>query len=573
MRMSMALMPTLRENPADAEIPSHQLMVRAGLIRKVAPGIYNLLPMGLRAVQKVEAIVREEMNRKGGQEVLMPLLLPAEPWIQTGRWGDYGEEMFRLKDRHDRQFCLAPTHEEVITQIVRDDVSSYRQLPQLLYHIGNKYRDEIRPRFGVMRGREFIMKDLYSFDVDADGLAKSYEKMYDAYARIFTRCNLEFRVVEADPGAIGGSGSHEFTALAEYGESEMVYCDECGFAANVEKAEALALKPSAEEALPMERVATPGVHTIQDLANHLGIPAEKTAKTLFYWAVYQDGREEMVAPMVLGHRELNEVKLKNWLGAMHVIMAPSEDVARVTGAPIGSAGPVGLSGARIILDREVYNARNLVTGANDEGYHLRNVNPGRDFEADQADLRKVREHDPCVRCGGDLKGGKGIEVGQLFKLWTKYSKSLDCFYTDEKGEQHPMVMGCYGIGVTRTVAAVIEQHHDANGIIWPISVAPYHVMVVCVNSNDEIQMDLAASVYEELIACGVEAVLDDREERAGVKFKDADLLGFPYRVNVGKMAPDGIVELVERRSGSIAPSSKDEAVKKISDAVRTALIG
>ncbi|MEW6080432.1 MAG: proline--tRNA ligase [Bacillota bacterium] len=571
MRMSQAFMPTLRENPADAEIPSHQLMVRAGLIRKVAPGIYNLLPFGLRAVRKVEAIVREEMDRKGGQECLMPLLLPAEPWIQTGRWGDYGDEMFRLKDRHQRQFCLAPTHEEVITQIARDDVTSYRQLPQLLYHIGNKYRDEIRPRFGVMRGREFIMKDLYSFDVDPEGLAVSYDKMYDAYARIFTRCGLEFRVVEADPGAIGGSGTHEFTVLAEHGESEIVYCDACGFAANVEKAEAVAPEASKEQELPMGKVATPGVHTIQELVGCLGVPVEKTAKILFYWAVYHDGREEMVAAMVLGHRELNEIKMKNLTGAMHVTMAPAEDVTRVTGAPPGSAGPVGLQNARVMVDREIAVTRNMVTGANDDGYHLTGVNFSRDFSGEVSDLRYVREGDICPRCRQVLRGGRGIEVGQLFKLWTKYSESLGCLFTDESGQQHPMVMGCYGIGITRTVAAVIEQCHDENGIMWPVSVAPYHATVVCVNSADEVQASLASSVYEELGRLGVEAVLDDREERAGVKFKDADLLGFPFRINVGKKAPQGVVEVVERRSGQVWEHGATEAAQYVAQRVKEAL--
>ena len=577
MRMSRGLFPTLREDPAEAQIPSHRLMLRAGLIRREAPGVYSLLPLGIRVVQKVAQIVREEMDRQGGQEIMMPLLSPAEPWFQTGRWQDYGDEMFRLKDRNGKQFCLAPTHEEVITGLVRDAVSSYKQLPVLLYHIGAKFRDEIRPRFGVMRSREFLMKDLYSFDGSPEGLETSYQKMFEAYHRIFSRCRLNFRAVEADPGTIGGSGSHEFVALSEYGESTIVTCDKCGYAADVEKAEygepvpvlptsgqAEAGSSKAKAGAAVEKVATPGAHTIAAVAEFLKISAEITVKTLFYRAAYPGDRSELVAAIVPGERDLNEWKLHSYLGAVSVEKAAASDVIAETGAPFGSAGPVGLQGARIITDRSLLKVHNLVVGANEEGYHFVNVDPERDFDiSNQADLVLVHLGDPCPVCGEGLGQAQGIEVGQLFKLWTKYSDALGCVFLDDAGNSRPIIMGCYGIGITRTVAAIIEQHHDADGIIWPHAVAPYDVIVTCVNTRDSAQVAVAERVYTMLTEAGIAALLDDRDERAGVKFKDADLMGFPVRINVGRKAAQGLVEVVDRQTHGVAEAIVEETVKAV----------
>ncbi len=555
MRLSSLLAPTLRETPGEAEIASHQLMLRAGLMRKVAAGIYTFLPLGHRVLFKVERIVREELDRQGCQEVRLPIVQPAEIWHETGRWADYGDEMWRLKDRHGRQFCLGPTAEEMITDLVRNEVRSYRQLPITLYQIQNKYRDEIRPRFGVMRAREFIMKDAYSFHRDEACLAETYARMYEAYWRIFTRCGLDFRVVEADPGAIGGSTTHEFMVLADTGEADLVYCDACGYAANAEKAEGVAPSEAAADPRPLERVATPGVRTIEELVGFLGMPATRMAKMLFYWATYRDGRRRMVAVLVRGDRDLNEVKLKNHLCALEVALAPAGDVAAAAGIPVGFAGPVGLprgeaDGVLLLADREVMAGRNLVTGANAEGYHLVNVNPGRDFHPDAvADLRLVTAGDPCPRCGAPLGGRRGIEVGHIFQLGTKYAQAMGATYLDEQGRERVIIMGCYGIGISRTPAAIIEQHHDADGIVWPAPVAPYHAVVVPVNVQEPAQREAAEQVYRALAAAGVEACLDDRDERAGVKFKDADLIGFPFRVTIGPRAlGEGKVELSVRRT-------------------------
>lgn len=573
MRWSRLLVPTLREDPAEAEIASHRLMLRAGLIRRVAAGIYEWLPLGRRAVAKVEAIVREEMNRKGGQEVGLPIVQPAELWRETGRWAEYGEEMWRLRDRHGREYCLGPTHEEIITDLVRATVNSYRQLPLLLYQIQNKYRDEIRPRFGVMRAREFVMKDAYSFDADVEGMERSYAAMDDAYRRIFSRCGLVFRVVAADPGAIGGSGTHEFMALADYGEALIVYCDACGYAANVEKATNRLAPASDEQPRPLEKRPTPGIRTIAELAQATGIPADRQIKILFYWAIRENQEPELVAALVRGDRELNEVKLKNATGALEVRMADREDVLRIAGAPTGSAGPVGLRGVRVLADEEVMVLRNTVCGANEEDYHFFNVNPGRDFVPDQVtDLRTVGEGDACPECGAPMASARGIEVGQIFKLWTKYSEALGCTFKDADGQERPMLMGCYGIGVTRTVAAVIEQHHDERGITWPMSVAPYHAVVVPVNIRDDAQREVAERVYRELLDAGVEAVLDDRDERPGVKFNDADLIGFPLRLTVGPRGlAEGRVEITERATGATEAVPIDEAARTVSRRVRAAL--
>lgn len=545
MRMSQLLAPTLRETPGEAEIVSHQLLLRAGMMRKTASGMYTYLPLGWRVLRKIMDIIREEMDAKGGQELLMPIVQPAELWRETGRWDEYGEEMFRLKDRHGREFCLGPTHEELITALVRAEVRSYRQLPLLLYQIANKYRDEIRPRFGVIRGREFIMKDLYSFDRDEAGLDESYWKMYDAYTRIFRRVGLTTRAVEADSGAIGGDVTHEFMVLAEAGEASVVYCTSCDYAANTEKAEAVA-PPPATVAGPVpacEPVATPNVRTLEELTRFLGVSADRVIKTLIYEA---DGRP--VAAVVRGDHELNAVKLKRVLGATTLAMAGGAVVERVTGAPVGFAGPVGLKGVRIVADPWALAVADAVAGANAADTHLRHVQPGRDWQPDVvADIRTVTAGEPCPRCGGVLASARGIEVGQIFKLGTKYSEALGATYLDEQGQARPIVMGCYGIGVSRTMAAIIEQHHDENGIIWPVSVAPYHVIIVPVMYEDEQQRQVAEQLYEELDRAGVEVVLDDRDERAGVKFKDADLLGFPLRITIGpKSLKEGQVELKSR---------------------------
>lgn len=572
MRLSTLLAPTLRETPAEAEIASHQLMLRAALMLKVAAGIYTFLPLGHRAIGKVERIVREEMDRQGAQELRLPIVQPAELWQETGRWAEYGDEMWRVEDRHGRRFCLGPTHEEIITDLVRNEVRSYRQLPLILYQMQNKYRDEIRPRFGVMRAREFIMKDAYSFDRDEAGMGESYAKMYEAYRRIFTRCGLDFRAVEADAGAIGGNYTHEFMALADAGEALLVYCDACGYAANAEKAEGVAPEPADEPALAVERVHTPDARTIMEVASCLGIDPARTAKILFYWSIAADGRQDLVAVLVRGDRELNEVKLKNHLGALHVRMAEAEEVAAATGAPVGFAGPVGLRGARLLADREVVAAHNLCCGANEADYHLLNVNPGRDFQPSAvADLRLVRAGDACPRCRRPLDARRGIEVGQVFQLGTKYSEAMGATFLDEQGQTRPAVMGCYGIGVTRTVAAIIEQNHDADGIVWPVGVAPFQVVIVPVNNEDERQRRTAAEIYAALRSAGIEACLDDRDERAGVKFKDADLLGFPFRVTLGPRALiEGKVEVSDRRTREVVLVPVDQAVIALRERIGTA---
>lgn len=575
MRLSSLLAPTLRETPGEAEIASHQLMLRAGLMRKVAAGVYTFLPLGHRAVAKVERIIREEMDRQGSQELRLPIVQPAELWEETGRWAAYGEEMWRIKDRHGRQFCLGPTHEEIITDLVRAEVRSYRQLPVIFYQIQNKYRDEIRPRFGVMRAREFLMKDGYSFDRDEAGMRATYEKMYEAYTRIFTRCGLDFRPVLADAGAIGGNYTHEFMALADAGEAALVHCDACGYAANVERAEASPPAPAAggAEVPEVERVHTPGLRTIQEVAGHLGVDPRHTAKLLFYWAIHGGGRQDLVAVLLRGDRELNEVKLKNHLGALHVRLAEADEVLARTGAPVGFAGPVGLRGAVLLADAEVMAERALIVGANRADFHLLNAVPGRDFRPDDVtDLRLVRAGDTCPRCGEALRGRRGIEVGQVFQLGTKYSEAMGAVFLDEEGRERPAVMGCYGIGVTRTVAAIIEQHHDADGIVWPVSVAPYQAVVVPVHWGDERQRLAALAVYGGLGSLGVEACLDDRDERAGVKFKDADLYGFPFRVTVGPRAlAEGRVEIVDRRTREVTAVPVEEAAAVVRERVAAAL--
>lgn len=542
MRCSELFYPTLREVPSEAEVLSHQLLLRAGFIRKTTTGVYTYLPLANRVLKKIMEIVRQEMDRAGGQEVLMPIIQPAELWQQSGRWDVYGDEMFRLQDRHQRRFCLGPTHEEIITTLVDQDVHSYRDLPLLLYQIQNKYRDEIRPRFGLMRGREFIMKDLYSFDIDEAGLDVSYYKMHDAYTRIYQRLQLAFRVVEADSGAIGGSESHEFMVLAETGESDIVYCDGCDYAANVEKAICSTGESVLEEPAELVPISTPGMKTIEDIVQGLGIPAHRQIKTLLYLA---DGK--LLTVLVRGDRALNEIKLKNYLGCNDLVMANEAAVREVCGAGFGSLGPVGLD-LPIYADLEVCQMKNAACGGNKDEIHLGNVNPGRDFKATAVlDLRNAEAGDPCPCCAGSLSIVKGIEVGHIFKLRTKYSQALSATYLDKDGSQKPFVMGCYGIGVSRTMAAAVEQNNDENGIIWPIPIAPYQVIVVPVNANKAEQWDAAYAIYQDLTAKGLEVLIDDRDERAGVKFKDADLIGIPIRITIGpKALQENKVELKKR---------------------------
>lgn len=548
MRATQLLMPTLRETPAEAEVVSHKLMLRAGMLRKAAAGVYTFLPLAHRVLQKIKYIVRDEMNKKGGQELLLPIIQPAELWQESGRWDVYGDELFRLKDRHGRDFSLGPTHEEIITDLVRGDVRSYKQLPVLLYQIQNKYRDERRPRFGLMRGREFIMKDLYSFDRDQEGLDISYQKMYDAYTNIFNRCGLKFRPVDADPGAIGGSGTHEFMVIADSGEAAIVYCDGCEYAANTEKAEARpAIVEAGEAPQAVKEITTPNARTIDEVAELLGVAKNRFIKTL----VYQTEKETVLA-LVTGIRQINEIKLQNYLGSLQLALAEESVVRKITGAATGFAGPMGLENIRIIVDPEVASMVNAIAGSNKTDLHSLNVNPGRDFSLKEVvDIRVVEAGEPCPQCGEALKAARGIEVGQVFKLGTKYSKALDAKFLDEKGQEQLMVMGCYGIGVSRTLAAAIEQNHDQNGIIWPMAIAPFQVVVVPVNVKDEEMRKAAEGIYQELITQGVEVLLDDRDERPGVKFKDADLIGYPLRVNLGKALVEGKVEIVERKTGQV----------------------
>ena len=545
MKMSNLYAPTLREVPAEAEVVSHQLMLRAGMIRKAAGGVYSYLPLAWRTLRKIEQIVREEMDAKGGQEIAMPIVQPAEIWQQTGRWDVYGDEMFRLKDRHQRDFCLGPTHEEMVTTLVKSDVRSYRQLPLLVYQIQNKYRDEIRPRFGLMRGREFIMKDLYSFDRDTNGLDISYKKMYDAYTRIFTRCGLTFRPVEADPGAIGGSGTHEFMVLADSGEAAIAYCDSCDYAANVEKAELAPIASTGESSLPLDTKETPKQRTIQEVAQFLFMHPDHLIKSLAYMT-----EKGPVLALVRGDHEVNEIKLMNLLNVLQLELATEADIRIAFHSVPGYIGPIGLTGVTIVADASVMNLMNAACGANIEDQHHVNVNPGRDFKADNiADIRMIKESDPCPRCGAKVKTARGIEVGQVFKLHTKYSKALEASYLDENGQENLMVMGCYGVGVSRTMAAAIEQHHNDDGIIWPVSIAPYQVVIVPINIKDEAQMTLCEKLYEELKSAGVEVVFDDRDERSGVKFKDADLIGYPVRITIGpKALKENSVEVKVRRT-------------------------
>lgn len=559
MKLSKMLISTLREVPGEAEIASHQLMLRAGMIRKSATGIYTFMPNGVRVLKNVENIVREEMDRAGAQEFLASALIPANLWQESGRWDVMGSEMIRLKDRNGRDFCLGPTHEEVFTDLARNEIKSYKQLPLNLYQIQTKYRDERRPRFGVMRSREFIMKDAYSFDKDNEGLDVSYMKMYEAYNKIFTRCDLEFSAVEADSGAMGGAGSAEFMVKSDIGEDEIAFCTGCNYAANTEKATSKLEDAEKEEEKELNKIATPDVRTIGELVTFFNTSNKKFAKTLIYKA---DGK--VVAVMVRGDRSLNETKVSNALGGiMELEMADAETVLKATSAEIGFAGPIGLQVDTLLVDEEVTRMSNFIVGANDTGYHYENVNYERDFNGIVGDYKLVAEGDMCPKCGSPINIRRGVEVGHIFKLGTKYSESMGANYLDENGKEKPLVMGCYGIGINRTVAAIIEQHHDENGILWPMAVAPYKVIVMPANVKNEEQMNRAEKIYEDLKTRGVDVLLDDRNERVGVKFKDADLIGIPIRVTVGKKVVEDIVEFKLRKNQDIEEVNIEDVVGRI----------
>ena len=563
MRYSQTFIPTKKETPAEAEVVSHQLMLRAGFIKKLTSGIYSYLPYGLAAIRKVENIVREEMNKAGAQELMMPMVQPADLWKETGRYEKYGPELLRFHDRNNRESCLGPTHEEVITDLVRGELHSYRDLPVNFYQIQTKFRDEIRPRFGLMRGREFVMKDAYSFDVDDEQATVSYHKMFEAYKRIFTRCGLKFRAVQADSGAIGGSHSHEFMVLAKTGEDTIVVCSSCEYAANMEKAE---IKPvdTGDDNLPLaelEKIETPGKRKVKAVCEFLQIEPTDLVKTMVFDA---DGTP--VAVLVRGDREVEEVKLKNLLGVADVALLDDKAVFDATGVPTGYLGPIGLS-IRLVVDQEVAAMKNFYVGGGEKNFHMKNVNIGRDFECtDIADLRKISTDDPCPLCGGKLELTEGIEVGHVFKLGTGYSESMNARFQDGTGEEKPFVMGCYGIGVSRVVAAAIEQNHDKDGIVFPVPLAPYTVILLNLGVNDPEITAAAENLYKELQLAGVAVLLDDRDDRPGAKFKDADLLGIPFRVTVGKrLAKDGMIEVRMRRDGETSEMLPAHATKFLTD--------
>ncbi|MBN1623994.1 MAG: proline--tRNA ligase [Clostridia bacterium] len=559
MRYSKLFVPTLREVPAEAEIESHKLMIRAGLIRRFASGIYNFLPLGYKVFRNIENIIREEMDKQDGQELHMSALIPAEVLKESGRWDVFGPEMFKLRDRSNREFCLGPTHEESFTVSIRNEVRSYKALPQILYQIQTKFRDEIRPRFGVMRSREFIMKDAYSFDADEHGLDVSYKKMHDAYCAIFDRCGLDYTVVQADSGAMGGSGSEEFMVKSAVGEAAIAYCNSCGYAANDEKAQCVEPRTEIVSTKSIEKVKTPDIGTIDDLCNFFGCQPALFAKTLIYKA-----DDEVVAAVVRGDRELNETKLTNLLGCVELEMADAETVMKVTGAQVGFAGPVGLK-IKTIADLEVKHMADFITGANETDYHYSNVNLSDCNIEVFWDIRNIVEGDKCPVCGEPVKIDRGIEVGHIFKLGTKYSEALGCRFLDENGKEKPMIMGSYGIGVARTMAAVIEQNCDEKGIIWPLGVAPYKVIVIPVNTSKEEQMEMAERIYKNLLSLGLEVLLDDRNERAGVKFNDADLIGIPVRITVGKRASEGFVEYKLRKDEESQDIAEADIMSRIAD--------
>lgn len=565
MKYSKFYAPTLREVPTEAELPSHQLLLRAGMIRMLAAGIYTYLPLGIKVIRNIEEIVREEMNRIDSQETLMSAAIPAELWKESGRWADFGPEMFKMFDRHQREFCLGPTHEEVFTNLVRHEVKSYKQLPLSLYQIQTKYRDEKRPRFGLMRCREFIMKDAYTFDRDEAAMKEAYFKMWKAYERVFDRCGLNYKIVEGDAGAMGGSDSHEFIALSEIGETQIVYCDACHYAATDEKAD-VQYKVSANAVdAAIEKVQTPGIKTIEELCEFFKLPADNFAKTLIF-----NVREELIAVMIPGDRELNPIKLINVLGVSEhdLIMATEDEVKVATGADVGFAGPIGLSAkVKLFVDERVVQKGGIIVGANETDYHLKQVAFDRDFKGTVVkDLVMVKEGDCCPKCGETLKMDRGNEVGNIFQLGTKYSKALNATFLDENGKEQFLVMGSHGIGVSRTMAAIIEQSYDENGIIWPMSVAPFDAVITLINAKDEVQVQTAEKIYDQLRAQGFEVLLDDRDERPGVKFKDAELIGIPFGIVVGKRAGEGVIEFKTRRTSEKIELTIAEAIERLEKA-------
>jgi prolyl-tRNA synthetase len=577
MKLSKKHLKTLREAPNDAVLVSHQLMIRANLIKNEAAGIYTFMPMGYRVVRKIAQIVREEMDRIGCQEVHLPHVNPSELWKESGRWYAYGPELWRIKDRNGREFCLAPTCEEMITNLVRNEVSSYRELPFDLYQIQWKYRDEARPRYGLMRGREFLMKDAYSFDRDEESLNVEYMNQYHAYENIYDRCGLTYRVVEADNGAIGGSNSHEFSALSDVGESEIAYCENCDMAATIERAECVDDVPVKEEMEELREVYTPGTKTIEDVCNYLDIDVKKSIKALMFVTYDNDlNPADYVCVFIRGDREVNMIKLVNALNIPeHYIEFADENVmASETGIVGGFTGPIGLKNCVIVVDSELVGTVNMCCGANKEDHHLLGVCYGRDYTGDIiTDIKTLQEGDPCPKCGRPVKHTRGIEVGQIFKLGTKYSESMNATYKDENGEDKYYHMGCYGVGVTRTMQAVIEQHRDDKGIIWPVSVAPYHVIVTVIKPKDEVQMAVAEKIEAELERAGVEVIVDDRDERPGVKFNDADLIGIPVRITVGKLAGEGKVEYKLRREDETVTMTAEEAINAAKELVEAERFG
>ncbi|MCY3954947.1 MAG: proline--tRNA ligase [Nitrospira sp.] len=563
MRTSQMFIPTLRQTPGEAEVVSHRLMLRAGMIRKVAAGIYTYLPLGLRVLKKIECIIRQEMNRAGAQELLMPILSPAELWRETGRWDFYGKELLRCRDRHDRDFCFGPTHEEVITDLFRREIRSYRQLPMNCYQIQTKFRDEIRPRFGLMRGREFVMKDAYSFDADEESARLSYQKMYDAYERIFTRCGLKFRAVEADTGLIGGSMSHEFMVLADTGEETIVYDEGGTYAANVELAE---VPPPPEEdsapPLALEAMHTPGAKTVQDVCAFLKVSPDRLVKTL----LYQTPAGDTVAVLIRGDHEANEIKINRFLGTTEIALASAETVSAISSAPVGFAGPVGLKKVRIIADHAVKAMRNFVVGGNKDDTHLINVNWDRDFTVEAfLDLRQARAGDRSPRSDDRLQEAKGIEVGHVFLLGTKYSQAMNATFLDADGRETLAIMGCYGIGVSRTAAASIEQNHDDKGMVWPVPIAPFHIHLLPVTASEQV-VKTAGMLYDACLEAGVEVLWDDRDERAGVKFNDADLIGAPFHLTIGDRGlTQGIVELKRRDTGDVVKLQPTDVIPHVQE--------
>ncbi len=559
MRYTKMFIPTMKEDPKDAEVLSHRLMLRAGFIRKLASGVYTWLPLGLKSLKKVENIVREEMNRKGAQEIIMPFVQPKELWEESGRWEKYGKELLRIRDRNDRELCLGPTHEEVVTDLVRREVKSYKELPLTLYQIQTKFRDEIRPRFGVMRSREFSMKDAYSFDIDEAGAEKSYRDMHDAYMRIFERCGFNFRAVEADTGQIGGSFSHEFMVLADTGEDIIISCGSCGYAANLERAEVGFIdRDVARTKGQFKNVDTPGQRKIDEVSRFLGVAPDKLVKTIIYTT-----DKGTIGVLVKGDREINEVKLRNMLNLDSMELADEETIEKVTGGPLGFSGPIGLD-ISLYADRDVLFMEDFVVGGNARDVHTVGVNI-EDFKVEGFyDLKVAEPGDLCARCGGTHSSTKGIEVGHIFKLGLKYSKAMNCTFLDKEGKEKFAVMGCYGIGVGRTVAAAIEQGHDENGMVLPFAIAPFEVDVLPVNSSHPESMELAETIYKELIEKGIDAIIDDRPERPGVKFKDCDLIGIPLRVTIGERnLKDGYVEIKLRKEKESQRVRKEEVIERV----------